>query len=434
MIRIQHLLMGAASLSLALAATPAAAAQCLSFEDTLELAARSDPGVEAARAERREAAADLKDARSLSRPQLSGFGRTGLGDVGAVNSVVQNQVGLRASQRVYDFGDARLAREAARNRERAGVETIRQEKLYAAQAAGEAYLDLLEAEAQLQATNDRRQYFQDLLQSVEALLSRGGATRSERADVAARLADAEAASLELRFLKERARTQIEIDTGIASPLCAAPGVDRYLDAQTDIFQDANFTVEAALANSPVLKSLERRADSFDAARRREKRARLPVIEIVGVAAYASNGSSGVYEFQDRVGVDISIPLYSGSSLSAQYERAEARDALAGAELARARRQLREDVRISFQRILSLQAQLISRQSVEDHKREELAAANAEYERGVRTLRDLIDTRLDYEDAMLERIRAAFELKRRHLDLLTLTARLPVDAEPSAEED
>jgi protease secretion system outer membrane protein len=420
--------LGAATLQIAALLAPGAAAQCLSFGEAMELAASQDPNVEAARAEKREAAADLKEARSLTRPQLTGFGRTGLGDAGAVNSIVQNQFGLRASQRLYDFGDARLAREAARSREAAGEENIRQEQLLSAQDAAGNYLDHLEADAQLRATEERQRYFQDLLRSVEALLGRGGATTSERADVAARLADAEAAALELRFLKDSAATQIELGTGTDLPMCDAASTDAVLGHDVLAFATIDEAVEAALWSNPSIKSLEKRADSFDAEHRREKRARLPVIEVVGIAAYASNGSSGVYDFQERVGIDVSIPLYSGSSLSARSDRAEARGALAGADAARARRQLREDVSITFQRILSLQAQLVSRQSVEGHKSDEFAAANKEFGHGVRTLRDLIETRLDFEDAMLDRIRVEFELKRRRLELLTLTARLPVEAD------
>ena len=424
-----QILFGAAALQLTALIAPNAAAQCLSFGDAMERAASQDPDVEAARAEKREAMADLKEARSLTRPQLTGFGRTGVGDVGAVNSVVQNQFGLRASQRIYDFGDARLAREAARSRQAAGEQNIRQERIVSAQETASAYLDHLEADAQLRATEGRLHYFGDLLQSVEALLDRGGATISERADVAARLADAEAAALELRFLKDSAETRIELDTGTDLPLCDAYSADAILGGEALAFATIDEAVETALWNNPSLKALEKRADSFDAERQREKHARMPIIEVVGIAAYASNGSSGIYDFQERVGIDVSIPLYSGSSLSARSDRAAARGALASADVAKARRQLREDVSITFQRILSLQAQLFSRQSVEDHKSEEFEAAKREFEHGVRTLRDLIETRLDYEAAMLDRIRAEFELKRRKLELLSLTAQLPVASDP-----
>lgn len=405
-------------------AAPPALAECLSFEEAMQLSANLDPGVEAARAEQREAAADLKDARSLNRPQVAGFGRTGLGDVGADNSVVQNQFGLRASQRIYDFGDARLARQAAQSRELAGAESVRQEQLLAAQETALAYLDHLEADAQLAATHARRAYFEDLLHAVETLLERGGATRAEQADIAARLAEAEAATLELRFLKDEAATRIHIATGLDLPVCEAPSADAVLEPGIAMLATMEDAVTEALFSSPHVKELERRADSFDATRQREQRARLPIIEVVGIASYASTGSSGAYDVQERIGIDVSIPLYSGSALTARSERAEARGALASADAAIARRQLRQDVSITFQRMLSLEGQLLSRRTVERYKQSEVEAAMLEFDRGVRTLRDLIEVRLDYEDATLQRIGTEFELRRRKVELLALTARLP----------
>ena len=85
--------------------------------------------------------------------------------------------------------------------------------------------------------------------------------------------------------------------------------------------------------------------------------------------------------------------------------------------------MREQVQITFQRILSLQGQLISREAVENHKQEELFAAKMEFERGVKTLKDLIEIRLDYENAMLDRIQIGYELERFRFELLALTGHL-----------
>jgi len=78
-----------------------------------------------------------------------------------------------------------------------------------------------------------------------------------------------------------------------------------------------------------------------------------------------------------------------------------------------------------------QGQLMSRETVEHHKSIEFSAAETEFQKGVRTLRDLIDTRLDYEEATLARIQTEFELRRRKLELLTLTASLPLAVDVGA---
>jgi len=80
---------------------------CLSVGEAFSRAAVRAPEVQIASARAGEAFADVTQAKSLFRPRLSGFGRSGAGDTGIVDSGVSNQVGARASQRIFDFGSKR---------------------------------------------------------------------------------------------------------------------------------------------------------------------------------------------------------------------------------------------------------------------------------------------------------------------------------------
>ena len=102
------------SLSVAILATTlgvagASAQVCDPLIDSMRIASETAPEVSVAQARVQRAEADLAEARSLRRPQLSTFGRSGVGDTGLTTNQNDNQVGLRLSQRVFDFGDARLA-------------------------------------------------------------------------------------------------------------------------------------------------------------------------------------------------------------------------------------------------------------------------------------------------------------------------------------
>jgi len=160
-----------------------------------------------------QAEAELTEARSLFQPQVSAFGRSGVGDVGVVDSAIQNQLGLRVSQRLFDFGDAKYARQIASFNIDASESDIRQTQIQAVQQSGLFFLSLMEAREQLEITKQRRDYFQRQLSAVNELLQRGGSTRSERANVAAELAETEAFVLELEFLQEQAATRLFIATG-----------------------------------------------------------------------------------------------------------------------------------------------------------------------------------------------------------------------------
>ena len=393
----------------AFALAPVALAQdkaCLGLGDVMSLSARTSPEVATRKALRREAEAEVTSARSLFRPQISTFARTGTGDVGLVDSTIQSQVGLRVTQRLFDFGNARLSREAAKAGADASEYEVKAAEITAAHEAAGTLLQLLNAGRAIEATQLRREYFQQQLSVVERLLEAGAATLSERAEVAAELAEAEAFYEELQFQKESASTRLGIYTGSSLPPCAETELAAEISALTAELSDIDTATQLALEHNPELDALSANASSLSALERREKRNWLPVISAVGISSYASSGNGRDYELQDRIGVDVTVPLYSGSALSG------------------ARRQVDEDVRVTFQRILSLGAQLKNRETVEARTREQFEAAEREYEAGTRTLPDLVEARLKYEDTTLRRIAMSFDLMRQKLILLNLTGADP----------
>lgn len=394
---------------------------CLRFEDVLKLSAQRDPSVTISRAQESEADAEIKDAKSLFRPQISAFGRSGFGDTGVVDSSISNQIGVRASQRVFDFGDSKYARRAATFGFEASVEDTRQAKLLAAQRTGFSYLEWVEAEEQIELTKRRRDYFSQQLFAVESLLSRGAATRTERASVASQLADADAFVLELIFRKEQAITQIQIDTGTTAMLCNSSSMQGILQQKMARLDNPETAAKIALTKNPGISALSKRADSLEAIRKREKRSRLPVIDVVATGSYSSIGGFDQFAFRDRIGVDVSVPLYSGNAIGARNQRASARQAIAQGRVLDAERQLRKDVSIGYRRSLSLQSQLLSRQDVEEQTRLQFEAAEIEQKAGAKTLRDLVEIRLEYEQAGFQKIRTKYDLMRQQLQLLTLTA-------------
>lgn len=393
---------------------------CLRFDDVLKLSAQRDPNVLISQAQQSEADAGIKDAKSLFRPQISAFGRTGFGDAGVVDSSISNQIGLRASQRIFDFGDSKYARHAATAGFEASLEETRQARLEAAQRTGFSYLELVEAQEQIQLTTHRREYFQQQLAAVDRLLSRGAATRTERAAVASQLADAEAFVLELSFRKEQALTQISIDTGTNALLCQTSAIGSHLTQRMAGLNNPETASELALKRNPNISALVKRAESLEAVRKREKRSRLPAISLVATGSYSSIGGFDQFSFRDRIGIDVSVPLYSGNAIGARNQRASARQAIAQGQLLDAERQLRKDVSIGYRRILSLESQLMSRKDVEEQTRLQFEAAEIEQKAGTKTLRDLVEIRLEYEQAGLQRIRTKYDLMRQQLQLLTLT--------------
>ena len=402
-----------------IAASNPAPGVCLPIAGAMEAAAQASPDVAVAQAQIAGAKADLRLARSLSRPQVSSFARTQTGDGGLTGNAIDNQVGLRASQRLWDFGDARYAREAANSRVGAAEQTQLSVEAEAARRVALSYISALEAYERQGVTSECEAYFRRQLSALETALEIGGATRSEVAEVAARLAEAEAERFEIAFQIEQSTLQVATDVNQSVSLCfdrspvLPQTAEGFSDMETDLALITNPNIEAARKNLGSLKADQERA----------KRERLPVVDVVAIGSYAYLDQFNTWEFRDRIGIDVSVPLLSGSALNARSQAADAEVARARADLIRQRRQLREDILITRRRALSLYAQSVRRASVEDRKLEQFEAAEIEFDAGLKTLPDLVEDRLDYEEARLELIRVKYALLRERLNLLALTGQL-----------
>lgn len=394
----------------------ATSSQCLTFMDALAQAARVAPNVGTAAARLAESEAELMQARSLFRPQVSSFARTGLGDTGLTDSRIENQFGIRVSQRVFDFGDSRFAREAALAGIAAGRSDVEAERATAAEIVGRDYLAWLEAGERLRATRERETYFEQQLTATAKLLTTGGATVSDRADIEAEALEAQSARIELEFLLERFVTRLAINTRLSALPCSK---DDATQAIVRLSADVPTDQAANAVNNPRLEVLRRNADRLDAVAKREAASRFPVVTIGGISSYAFEDLRGGGAIRNRVGVDVSVPLYSGNAQTARVLAARARTQQARGRVGEAQRQLEEDLSISTRRVSALRGQAVRRDRAKEARSEQLTAAQLQFERNLRTLPELIEVRLMYEAALLASIETSYELLRQQLTIVQL---------------
>ena len=390
--------------------------QCLPIGTIIDLSKQNSPDARIARAQIGEAESDITAANKLFEPQLSVFGRSGVGDTGITDSGVSNQIGVRASQRVFDFGDSKFAKKAAQ----AGLEAQQFQLQSTANTAVlstlRSIIDYQQSLAQSELTGQRRNFFREQKTLTEALLSEGGATLTELANVSSRLAEAESFYQELQFVQSRSQTQIRSDTLSSRKLCSGALNLEELFPVIQKLQASGYAKQVAREQSPFLLELSKRIENLDATFERQKRSRLPVISIVGTGSYASFDRFDDFQFRDRLGLDISVPLTGGTILSEQ-QRASARSSIARAEYSRALRAAEENIDITLHRIKSLKEQLVHLRETEKQMKLRFDSAQIEKGAGVRTLQDLIEVRLEYEQAGLTRISAEFEVERQLIVLL-----------------
>jgi outer membrane protein len=420
LISVMHALAGAApEAALALPANPpgvaAAAAGCLDFRVALREAIRDNPRIGQAQERATRAEAQLKIARGDFRPQISAFSRLGQGDSFRAENQLDNRVGVRASQLLFDFGQANARRNAARARlEGAGYQRTQQVAEVATEAARH-FLGIARAEERATAATEMSHFFRRRLETIDAQLSAGLIKRSEAAAIRAEATRGFAAEAEERLFAEQARTALRtlvqaevecVDAGSAQAYLAATGP-----------RSLKLALEGAIENAPELKAAQAVAKAAEFDLRQERKSQLPALRLGATAAYDLGIGSQPAGRSNRVGLDVSVPLYQGGQLSGEtaVRAAEARSAAFAVD--EARRQLIEQITLAWLRIeklreiIRLQGEAVAALTAQS------AALEEEYDSRLVTVNELTDSHRDEYQSRLVEIDSRHQLQLEQLNLV-----------------
>ena len=408
--------------------------QCLFFDQALRTASLESPERALARAELEGAKANAMEAASLTRPQVSTFVRSASGDPGLVDSQFGNQIGLRGSQRLFDFGDSRRAREAADKRVETKTHHVRSAMEGAILNTGFQFMTWLEAHELLSIVSDKLQYFKQKKALLEHSVLSGGTTAMELAEVNAELAIAEAEALDLRFRQKNAEASLKRQLGISGIPCEQSLAPINILLK-DIPGDRSIDDWIALAhrNNPTTLALRSDASSFEIEALRERRARLPKIDLVGIVSYAGDTEFDDFEYRDRIGIDVSVPILSGSAIDARANEAKSRAAQAKNHLNIQERDLTAQIESAYHGVLITEAQLGRRGAILKARQDEFEAIQAGFDAALKTQSEQIEARLKFDAALIHLTQTEVELLRTKLRLLWLAGKLSEFSEPGWEE-
>jgi len=229
---------------------------------------------------------------------------------------------------------------------------------------------------------------------------------------------------ELEFEQQQALTRLQIATRSEGGPCSEErtALEKYVDILSD-GQTTHDFLRQALNTNGEFRALSSLAKKLNLDAERQKRSRLPVLEVVGITSLTTTREFDQFEVRERIGFDASLPLLTGSSFSARTDRAAAEARRAGFQADEDRKNLEEQVLSIHKRTLLLSAQLGRRQSVIEFRNVEFDAAKIGYENNIRTLPELVDIRLQLEDARLAEIRTRYTYYRQALTLKSLTGAL-----------
>lgn len=336
------------------------------------------------------------------------------------------QVGLEIDQALYAggkiSGNADVAQHL-RDAEEAKLHGAEQEVLL---DAVQAYMDVLESQAELELEQGNEQVLKQALDAAQANFNNGEVTHTDVDQAKARLAGTQAARIHAEGAVTAANASYERVMGTGpdalqqpAPLAGLPASQQ--DAMA--LADHNYSVVAAQAASAAAES------KADVAASDLK----PKLTLVGQISKAHEPQFLFERLDSRsIMLNLSMPLYSGGSLTSQMHAAKHEAASSAQQALDARRAARDQAIAAWQGyqtavagLAAIQVQITAAQSAYD-------GVLAEYKEGERTTLDVLNAQQELLNAKVNQIRAQrdetvaeYSLKAATGSLTAADLRLPV---------
>lgn len=443
--------------------------RALSIEDAIALAEERSEAVAAAKAGMSRADAQQVQAFSEWLPQVNGslsYDRTLLSEFdGVFDAPVQQpgappspfadlpfgrdntwRAGVTASQNLYAGGRTaarqRLA-EAAQDNALLALETARAQAVL---DTVQAYYDAVLSEQLLRIAESTVRQAELTLQQTELghrdgtrpefdLLRAQVALENQRPGLLQRSIDRDAARLRLKQVldipfDEDVRLVTSLETSLATgPADLTEVVRTAAPADADPFAVDEDGAPLRLSVRQAQQTLASREASVDLAWAQH----LPQLNLTtsfGYVTYPDKLAFAPDELRNNwtVGVAVTVPLFSGFRITGEVDAARADVLEAEARRRQAAELARLDSRTTQQRVQAAQATFAATGGVVEQARKASAIAELRYREGVSTQLELADAQLLFDNAQVNRARAARDLQVARVRLALLPS-LPVGLTP-----
>jgi TolC family type I secretion outer membrane protein len=419
------------------------AAHASSFEDALTSAYRDNPQIKAQRERLQATDESVAQAVSGFRPTIGanynrGRQQSELGGTGEVTSTNESK-SLRLEQPLFRGGGTWSSYQSALQQVKSGQYQLAAVEQSVMLSAVTAYMDVVSASAMLDLSRKNAGVLSEQLSAASTRFQVGEVTRTDVAQSEARLSDAKSNVIGAEGSLLSAMATYERVIG-ARP----DGTLMVPDKLPELPISLDESLERARAANPELLSVIHSAKASDYDVRTSQAALLPRVSLVGsMSRQKGAGSNGNTDFdQDRIGVEVAIPLYQSG---AEYSRVREASAVARQrdhESIDLRRGVDEAVTQAWEQLESAIATIGTRNEQIKAANLALEGVQQEQQYGSRTVLDVLDAeqelfgaRTNLVRAQRDRIVAAYNLAFRLGQLTPQLLGLNVEAyDPQVHAD
>jgi outer membrane protein len=257
-------------------------------------------------------------------------------------------------------------------------------------AAVEAYLVVLRLSREVKVIENEQASHQRRLDQLQSKLERGLATRADTLEAQARIDEVGATLAGLRYEFSAARQNLSAITGLDLARRSLAFVQESLWENTPLLLDKPW-FEIASEQSSELEVARAEVKVAEAARSAERAGHLP--ELTFRARHTNNDTFATnLREETRVEIQLSVPIYKGGATTARSRQAAHRLEATELDL----RDRGENVAVQIARITTglegSYAKIVALEAAQSSGAASLEAAERGFERGVRSLNDVLDAR------------------------------------------
>ena len=318
--------------TLCLSCTPAAHA--LGLLDVYDLALRNDPTFQAAIQEREAGEENRVIGRAALLPNLSwsyNHSRnesdvtqsTALGNVSSDRNYRSYASTLTLQQPLLDYEAYARFRQGTAQALMADERFRGKSQELAVRVLG-AYSQALLAQERIELSRAQKRAYAERLQLNDRLLKGGEGTRTDVLETQARLSLAQAEEIESLDTQDSALRELEAIVGQPLQLEELAPLARQFDIAP--LEPNRFETwrELAMANNPELKSQHHALDVASYEVERKRAGHLPKVSLYASSRQTSSDSESSYNQKydtNSIGIQVSLPLFAGGSVSATTRQA-----------------------------------------------------------------------------------------------------------------
>ena len=275
--------------------------------------------------------------------------------------------------------------------------------------AGEAYFEALLAEEQLKLIASQKSTYMTQLDAARKRVKAGSGTRTDIDEAQARLDLVVAQELEAKQNRDYTLHRIEVLTGQAIANLAQLDVMRFV-AKAPIPADLEAWMARAENGSPELQSLQSQIEIARQEIEKSKAGHMPTLD--AVAQWSRTNSDSVtsvnYKYDNKmIGLQLSIPIFSGGYVSSTVRQAVASETRAREMLEATRRDLRVRVHREFRGVTEGVLKIAALEQAVRSAETALESNQRSFEAGIRTTLDVLNAEQQKTTALRDLAQARY---------------------------